>query len=275
MMRRPWWRLVCLMRHRGVLSAQGGDACALRMARHLAAVVGDHGVIADVPEVIRTYTVHHHVSERTAWADLGRLVDRGLLRQLQAAAPGYAARYRLCAPTAVVAEHVPAPPPELASCVGLQTSPSTREGHPPSRARRARLSIPAGARPGPGGISNEERDSARALLRRCAAAPPLPARIESMTAVALRHVPPGELQEILTDRLSGARDVAGVLAWRLGRVITAARRRTAVRADETGARYRTMLAECASRPGPGAGARAEIERARAILTRRRGLLASG
>ncbi len=51
-----------------------------------------------------------------------------------------------------------------------------------------------------------------------------------MTAVALRHLSPGELQEILTDRLSGARDVAGVLAWRLGRVITAARRRTAVRA---------------------------------------------
>jgi hypothetical protein len=265
MRRRPWWRLVCLMRHGGVLVARGGDACALRMARHLAARLGDQGVITDVPEVIRTYAAHHHVSERTAWADLGRLVDRCLLRQMQAAAPGYPARYRLCAPAAVVAERMSAPPPELASCVGLHTSPFTREGYPPSRVGGARLSIPADAQPGSGGISIDERDSARALLRRCAVSPTLPGRIETMTAIALRHVPPSELAEVLTDRLAGARDVAGVLAWRLGRLIAAARRRTTVPADETGARYRAMLVKCASRPGPGPGARAELERVRAML----------
>jgi hypothetical protein len=265
------------MRHRGLLSARGGDACALRMARHLAVVLGDQGVITDVPEVIRTYVAHHHVSERTAWADLGRLVDRCLLRQLQAAAPGYRARYRLCAPAAVIAERVPAPPPELASCVGLQTSPLTREGHPPPPPTRPRKSCPQAS---PGlrqGQSSDEQAQAADVIRRCAPrwaqqghalAEDERDRLLPLVAIALRHVPPGEIVELLTGQVASARDLPGLLTWRLGRIVAGARRRTRVRADEAGARYHAMLASRASRLGPGPGALAEIKRARAMMTQR-------
>ena len=45
-----------------------------------------------------------------------------------------------------------------------------------------------------------------------------------MTALALRHVPLGEVIQLLTWHVASARDLPGVLAWRLGQVLTAARR---------------------------------------------------
>jgi hypothetical protein len=42
------------------------------------------------------------------------------------------------------------------------------------------------------------------------------ARVEAMTALALRHVPRGEVIQLLTERVASARDLSGLLAWRLG-----------------------------------------------------------
>jgi hypothetical protein len=74
--------------------------------------------------------------------------------------------------------------------------------------------------------------------------------------MVLRHVPRGEVLQLLTERVASARDLPGVLTWRLGRVLTAARRDMArqVPADEDGARYAAMFAAAvthrAPRPGP-------------------------
>jgi hypothetical protein len=42
------------------------------------------------------------------------------------------------------------------------------------------------------------------------------ARLEAMTALALRHVPRGEIIQLLTWHVASARDLPGVLVWRLG-----------------------------------------------------------
>ena len=67
--------------------------------------------------------------------------------------------------------------------------------------------------------------------------------MEAITELALR-VPRGEVTQLLTERVAGARDLPGVLAWRLGQMLTAARRDQSrqVPADEDGARYAAMLA---------------------------------
>jgi hypothetical protein len=76
--------------------------------------------------------------------------------------------------------------------------------------------------------------------------------------------------QLLTERVARARDLPGMLAWRLGRALTAARRDLAglvrqVPADEDGVRYAAMLAARAGGTlGPAAWAaitatRAELE----------------
>lgn len=109
---RPWCRLYRLMEHRGHLA----DAPALRMARFLADTdtVSKAGIIRDVPAMIAAYRARCHVSRQTAWTDLGRLVERGLVRQVQAAAPGYPACYRLSYPAAMVDAEMTGLPPDLA-----------------------------------------------------------------------------------------------------------------------------------------------------------------
>jgi len=114
MSRRSWWRLVSLMTYRRLLDRRA-DGCLLRMARHLAHVADTRGMVTDLPQVMRAYAAREHVSVQTGWTDLGRLIDRGLLRQVQAAAPGYPARYRLCAPAAAVAARMPNLPADLAA----------------------------------------------------------------------------------------------------------------------------------------------------------------
>jgi hypothetical protein len=91
------------------------------------------------------------------------------------------------------------------------------------------------------------------------------ARVEAMTALALRHVPRGEVIQLLTERVANAREPPGVLTWRLGQMLTAARRDQSrqVLADEDGIRYAEMLAARGNTPGPGA--RAAIAAARAEL----------
>jgi hypothetical protein len=289
------------------------------MARHLARVADAQGVITGLPGVMRTYAAREHVSVQTGYCDLRRLVLCGLVRQLQAAAPGYPARYRLSVPAAMIPADLPAdlarairgpgdaapgdPQPERdkrsdppdsrpedgsaceaeaeteTSCGSLDTSPIPYEGSPPSpcgtdpggprhrRQRRTRRKI-----------SSDERDHARAVLtasagewraqRGRASVPGCAelARVEAMTALALRHVPRSELLQLLTERVASARDLPGTLAWRLGRVLAAARRDMGrqVPADEDGVRYDTMLAARGNTPGPAA--RAAIAAARAELT---------
>lgn len=275
---RMWCRLYRLLEHRGLLDS----APALRLARYLAdsATVRGDGVIADVPAMLDGYMARCRVSRQTAYTDLARLVERGLVRQVQAAAPGYPARYRLSAPAAFLAESVPGLPPELhraiygdrqgaeastsehqddsaaASCEELDPSPFTREGSPPSPpgdVRRGARDVASQAKPG-GKIDDGERDQARELLRSCAgewrhwhgrqvaATTSAAARLEVLTALALRHAPPGEVRQLLTWHVAGARDLTGTLAWRLGRVVDAARSPARqVPADEDGARWKAML----------------------------------
>jgi hypothetical protein len=266
------------MEHRGVLT----DDPALRMAAYLADTdtVRTDGVITDVPAMLSAYMARARVSRQTAYTDFGRLIRRGLVRQLQAAAPGYRARYRLSAPAAMVAAWMPGLPPELAraigqeddeaepmheatergeNCGGLDPSPYMREGSPPSpcgndqNGARRRTQYPReDERSG-----NEETDKARAVLKACTphwcaqGAPAVDsrqvARLEALVAVTLRHVPPGEVIQLLTWRVAGARDLAGVLSWRLGRAVNAARHSAPdVMVDETGVRYTEMLS---ARPG--------------------------
>jgi len=96
--RRAWWRLFCLLWHREEIE----DPWARRMARHLARVADAQGIVTALPDVMRSYAIREHVSVQTGYTDLRRLVHRGLVRQLQAAAPGHPARYRLSAPAAVI-----------------------------------------------------------------------------------------------------------------------------------------------------------------------------
>ena len=313
--RRAWWRLFCLLWWRGTID----DPWARRMARHLAQAADAQGVITGLPDVMCSYAAREHVSVQTGYRDLRRLVLCGLVRQLQAAAPGYPARYRLSAPAAVIPADLPAdlaraihgprgaapddPQPERekrrdppdsrpedssayeakaetgASCGSLDTSPISYEGSPPSpcstgpdgdhHRTRHRVQEKTGG---------DERDHARAVLTASAGEwraqrgrAPVPgcaelARVEAMTALALRHVPRGEVIQLLTWHVASARDLPGVLAWRLGQVLAAARRDQArpVHADDDGIRYAAWLASRGNTPGPAA--RAAIAAARAELT---------
>ena len=78
------------------------------MARHLARVADAQGMVTGLPDVMRSYAAREHVSVQTGYTDLRRLVLHGLVRQLQAAAPGYPARYRLSVPAAAIPADLPA-----------------------------------------------------------------------------------------------------------------------------------------------------------------------
>ena len=95
-----------------------------------------------------------------------------------------------------------------------------------------------------------------------------------MTALALRHVPRGEVIQMLTWHVAGARDLPGVLAWRLGQVLTTIRRPARqVPADEDGALYAAKLAARAGNT-PGPAARAAIAAARAAIAAARAAIAA-
>ena len=303
--RRAWWRLFSLLWYRKTIE----DPWARRMARHLARVADTQGMITALPDVMRSYARANHVSVQTGYTDLRRLVLCGLVRQVQAAAPGHPARYRLSAPAAAIPADLPADlarairsprspgsaapdggtqareqDPGPASCGSLDTSPSPYEGSPPSpcsagpHGPQRRRQHPAREK-----ISSEERGQARAVLAASArewrgqrGRAPVPgsaelARVEAMTALALRHVPRGEVVQLLTWHVAGARDLPGVLAWRLGQVLTAVRRPARqVPADEDGALYAAKLAARAGNtPSPAAQAAIATARAELDVIRRR------
>jgi hypothetical protein len=200
---RDWCRLTRLLHSRGLL----GDDPAMRMARFLADTdtVNGTGVIADVPAMLRAYSARCHVSRQTGYTDLARLLERGLVRQVQAAAPGYPARYRLSYPAEFVdeltdlppglasalphrqhaeadAEAGPEEPPGTAapgetgdpgpgpagrSCAGLDPSPFTREGKNPRPGRPGKPHGHHWPRTWGGEPSSEEIAAAAGLLRAC------------------------------------------------------------------------------------------------------------
>jgi hypothetical protein len=302
--RRMWWRLFALLYWRGLVA----DPCARRMARHLARCADDRGRITGLPEVISTYLARHHLrSAQVFWTDLSRLVDRGLVRQLQGSAPGYPARYQLSFSSSAVppslptdlattlrrvarllpADAVPAEPADPmveelittksgALCGGLDLSPFFRRGSPltpqpnvPSRHHQDNH----------GGFSSKERDQALSVLSACKAEWQLQrgpeqqltaAQLEHLAlpvVLALREVPPSEVRQTLTWQVRSARDLAGVLAWRLGRLRTAARPPARqVAADEHGDRWAGwMAARAAAYASRSPAARAAIAEARAAL----------
>lgn len=142
-----------------------------------------------------------------------------------------------------------------AGCGGLDLSPFFGGGSPypsqpgaPNRASQHRQYDP-------GEISSKEQDRALSVLSDCKAewrvqrgpAPQLTAaELDDLvlpTALALREVPPGEIRQVLTWQVRSARDLAGVLAWRLNRARTAARTPARqVAADEYGERCAALVA---------------------------------
>lgn len=190
---RLWCRLYRLMAHRGLLTS----GPALRLAAYLVdtdTVRGD-GTIPDVAAMLDGYAARARVSRQSGWTDLGRLVDAGLVRQVQAAAPGIRARYRLSAPAAAIAEHMPGLPPVLAralrppagppvtttepvdehqdtavsdwSCGELDTSPLMHDGSPRPQPRSGNHGTNRRSGRPCGGESQAGKAAADALLAAC------------------------------------------------------------------------------------------------------------
>ena len=256
---RLWCRLYRLMAHRGLLTSDP----ARRLAAYLADTdtVHANGTIPDAPAMLAGYAARAGVSMQTAWTDLGRLTVRGLVRQVQAAAPGIKARYRLSAPAAMIRAHLPGLPPELTRalyrdepepaddenqgddsgsgsfCGGLDTSPHTREGSPPPPDGRARhRASRRSGRPCRGSHDPGNNDAA-ALLARCrnewvrqrgeqrVPAPDRLAGLVPLTSRALRVTArPGDVAQLLTERVASADDLVRTLRWRLSREVADARR---------------------------------------------------
>ncbi len=110
------------------------------MARHLTWYASEHGWFTDLETVARGYMARHRVSRRTFYADFGRLVDAGMVRQTAAACPGRKARYQLCAP-AELPERLPA---SLASALRREWGAPVAEqdqGQEQRKTRHVRTSV--------------------------------------------------------------------------------------------------------------------------------------
>ncbi|MBB5967755.1 hypothetical protein [Planomonospora venezuelensis] len=106
--------------------------CVHRMARHLSHHAHESGRLDDMPGIIRAYAAYHHLSERTGWKDLGRVIALGLARQVHAAAPGRPARYTLCMDLAGLPGDFPK---SLARAIGkVADDPARRAGGKPTLA---------------------------------------------------------------------------------------------------------------------------------------------
>ncbi|HEY1700969.1 MAG TPA: hypothetical protein VGG75_14760 [Trebonia sp.] len=112
-----WCRLTGIIRARGLIADTGPAARMINFAS-LSELVDEHGIIRDMPAFVSQYRAYagkiEPVSAQTAWADIKRLTGRGLMRQIQAAAPGYAAVYCLSYPAAYVDEQLAGLPRDLA-----------------------------------------------------------------------------------------------------------------------------------------------------------------
>jgi len=154
-----WFRVVSLE-----ASRDGVHPCALRMARHLSWHVDARQALERVPEVLEAYSARHEVSDRTAWTDLGRLVEGGWLAQTRTPAnegkgqgpgTGRTARYVLAIP-AEVAANLTDPP------VLVPSGPAEQRSEPAPVSQE-----PAQLRSGPGMTSDEALLSREELQKPC------------------------------------------------------------------------------------------------------------
>jgi len=100
----------------------------------------------------------------------------------------------------------------------------------------------------PGGVTDEDRAAARAILDRCrpswtdqgqALSEEESAQLTGLIAIVSRysaHLGTGDLVDVLTERVASCRDLLGVLRYRLQALLADLRRRRSVPVDETGER---------------------------------------
>lgn len=170
-----------------------------------------------------------------------------------------------------------------AGCGRLHTSPYSLEGSPPSPPRPGPLS-PDRARLAPsGGISDEDRAAGLYVVKACFPAwtaqrgrppefaPAEAAELGGLVALLLRHLPRGEVVELLTEQTRSALDLAGVVRYRIGRQLATLRRRARVRVDDDGQGYAaamaTLAAARAAQHEATAASRAAVRRALAEAAR--------
>jgi len=126
-----WFRLVELLYARGELSFY-----ARRMAMHLTHHTSKRGRIDDLEDkVIPGYKNRHGIGRRSAYTDIGRLAEAGLMRQVHAACPGRGVAYQMCVPHKLPAD-LPAE---------LRTELRKRWARPSKTARAAAKRAPAAA----------------------------------------------------------------------------------------------------------------------------------
>ncbi|WP_329430961.1 hypothetical protein OG339_48275 (plasmid) [Streptosporangium sp. NBC_01495] len=69
------------------------------------------------------------------------------------------------------------------------------------------------------------------------------ASLEHLIELLLRHLPVSEVEELLSDQVRSARNMVGLVQWRVGRVLRDIRRRHRIEVDEAGVRHAAWMAE--------------------------------
>lgn len=270
--RQTWYRFWALMHTRGELRRP-----EWRMLGWITEHADAGGHIGDVAKMVVTYAAYHRIAEGTGWEHWRLVRQLGAVRQTRHSAPGQKASYVLTLDPPRVPNDLPDELDRLlagwldravvraedmagtsrvryGSCRAEQplesnpeASPSTRRRvPPPHQSRHQRHSIRPSHHPNRG-ISNDERTQAYAVLRRCRPrwAHQRPdiivddelGEIVPLLAVVLRWITPHDAEEILTERVTSARSLPGLLRWRLQRVLRDQRRRRNVPVDEDGYLY--------------------------------------
>ncbi|GII59432.1 hypothetical protein Pth03_78210 [Planotetraspora thailandica] len=216
---------------------QTAAPCPGRAARYTLAVPADLP-----PELPRTLST-------TVREEIDPAVDRARSRQTRVTMDAALSECE-------VIRHGSATGPKIAASFGcgrLHTSPYTREGSPPSPPEHVPRSRPGPRQARFGGVSDEEKSQALYIVKTCGPfwerqrgpGRGLPssqvAEVAHLTALLLRHVPPSEAVELLTEQVASAEDLAAVVRFRIGRQLAAARRQVRVEVDEDGRGYAAML----------------------------------
>lgn len=169
-------------------------------------------------------------------------------------------------------------PIQSRGCGLVQTSPYTYEGPtpPPRRTTRERCQDQHGDRLWGQETLNEGQEGGRDVLARCVAvwrmqrAGKVPAgtevptaaglaSVEHLVALLLRYLPPGEVEELLSEQVASARDMVGLVTWRVGRCLRGLRNRRQVAIDEDRQRHAAWIAEQKAR------AEAQVQVRRAVM----------
>ncbi|GGS86275.1 hypothetical protein GCM10010156_51010 [Planobispora rosea] len=148
----------------------------------------------------------------------------------------------------------------------VHTSPFFREGPTPPPQRPVRRGGRDPLQPSPWWDKNGYNDiqQAREVLARCLprwraqrtglvpSGTEVPdatalASLEHLVRLLLRYVPSGEAVDLLTEQVASARNVTGVVRYRIGSWLRSFRRRANLPVDEDGVGYRRMQEELAAR----------------------------